>query len=178
MDPAVTKDGEELLLGRDREDGAAAEQSRKDTQSLRRLVAANIGNVLEWYDFAVFGFFSSIWSKLFFDASNPASGVLDSFAVFGGAFLMRPFGEWPRNHRMSLINRAFLVGFKGGALMGYVGDIYGRKIALIYMLALMSGCSFLLGCMPTYEHIGVFAPILLVLLRLLQGLSVGGQLIG
>jgi MHS family proline/betaine transporter-like MFS transporter len=120
-------------------------------------VAGVAGNVLEWYDFAVFGYFGDIIGEVFF-APGPdgeVASVEDSFLVFGGAFLMRPIG---------------------GMLLGYVGDVYGRKKALVISVFLMAFPTFFMGCLPGYRQIGDWAIVLLVLIRLLQGLSVGGQL--
>lgn len=128
-------------------------------------VAGVMGNVLEWYDFALFGFFSDIIAKVFFPPSAEAAtsstgeyyddNLLMSFAVYGGAFLMRPVG---------------------GVIIGYMGDKYGRKHALVLSLTLMAVPTCAMGCLPTYEQVGVLSTILLVCCRLLQGMSVGGQL--
>ena len=121
--------------------------------------AGTLGNVLEWYDFALFGFFSDIIAELFFPPSNTADGtnenLVRSFAVYGGAFIMRPVG---------------------GAVIGYLGDKYGRKHALVTSLFLMAVPTFAMGCLPTYAQIGWWSTLLLVICRLLQGMSVGGQL--
>ena len=121
-----------------------------------RTLAGVMGNVLEWYDFAVFGFFSDILGKVFFpkDQSEDLS-VMESFAVFGGAFLMRPVG---------------------GLVIGYIGDTQGRKKALEISIFLMALATTLMGCLPTYQQIGNSAILLLLLVRMIQGLSVGGQL--
>lgn len=113
-----------------------------------------------------FGFFSDIIGQVFFPPSStvPTSStggeyyddnLLKSFAVFGSAFLMRPFG---------------------GMIIGYLGDKYGRKYALVLSLFLMAVPTFIMGCLPTYEQVGALSTVLLVLCRLLQGISVGGQL--
>lgn len=114
------------------------------------------GNVLEWYDFAVFGFFSDILGMVFFSKDQSEDlRVMESFAVFGGAFLMRPVG---------------------GIVIGYIGDVQGRKKALEISIFLMAIATSAMGCLPTYEQVGPFAIVLLVLVRMLQGMSVGGQL--
>jgi MHS family proline/betaine transporter-like MFS transporter len=122
-----------------------------------KTVAGVAGNVLEWYDFAVFGFFSDILGSVFFPPSqtDDDSNVLESFAVFGGAFLMRPIG---------------------GLVIGYLGDVWGRKYALEVSIFLMAIATTLMGCLPTYQQIGTPAVVLLLLVRMLQGFSVGGQL--
>lgn len=120
-------------------------------------LAGVAGNALEWYDFAVFGYFSDVLGATFFPPNQPGnSQLIESFAVFGGAFIMRPVG---------------------GLLMGYLGDVYGRKTALEVSIFLMAVPTFCMGCLPTYERVGCWAYILLILVRLLQGMSVGGQLI-
>ncbi|CAJ1936007.1 unnamed protein product [Cylindrotheca closterium] len=121
-----------------------------------KTLAGVAGNVLEWYDFAVFGYFSDILGKVFFpphQAENVA--LMEAFAVFGGAFVMRPLG---------------------GILMGHLGDLYGSKTALQGSIFLMAVPTFAMGCLPTYAQVGAWSYTLLILVRLLQGLSVGGQL--
>jgi MHS family proline/betaine transporter-like MFS transporter len=125
----------------------------------KQTIAGTLGNVLEWYDFAIFGFFSDIIAQLFFPPADTSDGtnenLLRSFAVYGGAFMMRPVG---------------------GITIGYLGDKYGRKHALVTSLFLMAVPTFAMGCLPTYAQIGSWSTGLLVLCRLLQGMSVGGQL--
>jgi len=119
-------------------------------------IAGVLGNVLEWYDFALFGYFSDIIAQVFFPPSSTGdTNLIQSFAVFGGAFLMRPIG---------------------GLTIGYIGDKYGRKKALTLSLFLMAFPTFFMGLLPTYDAVGNLAIFLLVILRLLQGMSVGGQL--
>ncbi|CAJ1933906.1 unnamed protein product [Cylindrotheca closterium] len=134
-------------------------QNTKPRSSLHeslKTFAGVAGNVLEWYDFAIFGFFSDVLGVVFFpkDQSEDLS-VMESFAVFGGAFLMRPLG---------------------GVIIGYIGDTRGRKHALEISLFLMAFATTLMGCLPTYDQIGNGAILFLLLVRMLQGLSVGGQL--
>lgn len=120
-------------------------------------LAGVAGNVLEWYDFAVFGYFGDILGEVFFPPHQKGNAsTSESFLVFGVAFLMRPIG---------------------GMMMGYIGDLYGRKKALVISIFLMAFPTFLMGCLPGYSHIGDWAIVLLVFVRLLQGLSVGGQLV-
>mmetsp|Transcript_35727 Transcript_35727/g.53258 ORF Transcript_35727/g.53258 Transcript_35727/m.53258 type:complete len:468 (-) Transcript_35727:177-1580(-) len=136
-----------------------AVQPTKPTISKRKAVLITIagvaGNVLEWYDFAVFGFFSDVIASVFFPPQQDNYALIESFVVFGIAFWMRPVG---------------------GILLGYVGDKFGRKRALEYSIFLMAIPTFLMGCLPGYEQIGPLAIVLLAIVRLLQGLSVGGQL--
>lgn len=115
-----------------------------------------IGNVLEWYDFAVFGYLSDVLGEVFFPPQANHSATVESLAVFGGAFLMRPVG---------------------GLLLGYLGDTYGRDKALVWSIFLMAGPTFLMGCLPSYDQVGSIAIVLLIVVRCLQGLSVGGQLV-
>ncbi|KAL7567974.1 hypothetical protein ACA910_019682 [Epithemia clementina (nom. ined.)] len=119
-------------------------------------IAGVAGNILEWYDFAVFGFFSDIIGEVFFPPQAGHSQTVESFVVFGLAFLMRPVG---------------------GVIMGYIGDVYGRKKALVLSIFLMAFPTFAMGCLPSYDRVGPIAIVLLILTRMLQGMSVGGQLV-
>jgi MHS family proline/betaine transporter-like MFS transporter len=123
----------------------------------RTVVAGAVGNVLEWYDFGLFGYFAPILARQFLPAEDKLASLLGTFSVFATGFLMRPFG---------------------GLLFGYVGDRLGRKRALELSVLLMAGSTTLLGFLPTHASIGVAAPLLLTLIRMLQGLSVGGEYIG
>ena len=118
-------------------------------------LAGIAGNVLEWYDFAVFGCFGDVIGHVFFPPQQGHTQTVQSFAVFGLAFFMRPIG---------------------GLMMGWIGDVVGRREALVASIFLMAVPTFLMGCLPTYEQVGPLAIWLLVATRLLQGLSVGGQL--
>ncbi|MCS7199486.1 MAG: MFS transporter [Caldimicrobium sp.] len=113
-----------------------------------------VGNILEWYDFIIYGYFASQFAKLFFPASDPVVSLILSFSTFAMGFFARPIG-------------AFFIG--------YLGDRKGRKPALLVSIILMAIPSFLIIFLPTYETIGILAPILLTLLRLLQGFSAGGE---
>jgi MHS family proline/betaine transporter-like MFS transporter len=129
-----------------------------DHKSLRAIVIAGMaGNVMEWYDFALFGYFAPIIAKLFFPSDNHVVSLINTFGVFAAGFLMRPIGA---------------------ALFGHLGDTRGRKHALAWSVLLMALPTFCMGLLPTYAHIGVAAPMLLTLLRLFQGLSVGGEYTG
>lgn len=131
--------------------------STNDDPTAFNTIAGVLGNVLEWYDFALFGFFSDIIAVKFFppSSSQDNTNLLYSFALFGGAFLMRPIG---------------------GLAIGYIGDKHGRKTALTFALFLMGIPTFAMGCLPTYEAVGSLSIVLLAICRLLQGMSVGGQL--
>ena len=126
-----------------------------DFRSRLRLIAAGtIGNVLEWYDFAIYGYFAVPIGKTFFPQSSAVSQVLAAFGVFAVGYLMRPLG---------------------GALTGTIGDRYGRRAALTFSVTAMAVPTFLVGILPGYETFGIAAPVLLTLLRMIQGLSVGGE---
>ena len=120
----------------------------------RMLFAGALGNALEWYDFAAYGFLAAIFAKNFFPNSDPFVGLIAAFGVFAASFLMRPFG---------------------GVLFGHIGDRYGRRYALYLSAGMMSASTVCIGLLPTYATIGAMAPVLLVALRLVQGLSIGGE---
>lgn len=123
-------------------------------QHKRALVAACIGNFIEYFDFVIYGYFAPVIGALFFPADDPASSLLLTFAVFAISYASRPLG---------------------GVLFGHLGDRYGRKTPLAIAIILIAGATTLIGLMPTYSAIGVAAPILLTSLRLIQGISVGGE---
>lgn len=118
------------------------------------IVGAGVGNVLEWYDFTVYAYLAGIIGKLFFDATNETAALLATFAVFGVGFVARPIG---------------------GILIGLFGDRYGRKPALLLTFAMIAVSTGVIGLLPTYASIGLAAPILLVVARLAQGVSAGGE---
>jgi MHS family proline/betaine transporter-like MFS transporter len=120
-------------------------------------LAGVVGNVLEWYDFAVFGFFAPLIAEQFFPAADRTASLLAAFGVFAGAYFMRPLG---------------------GVLFGQLGDRLGRKTALQLSVMMMALPTMCIGLLPTHARIGLAAPLLLVGLRLVQGLSVGGELVG
>lgn len=118
------------------------------------LVAGFIGNVLEWYDFALYGYMAGILSGLFFPGENETAGLLATYGVFAAGFLMRPLGS---------------------GLFGWLGDTVGRSRTMLISVALMALPTLALGCLPTFSTAGLLAPALLVIVRLTQGLSVGGE---
>ena len=124
-----------------------------------RLASASIaGKALEYYDFAVYNTLAAlVFNKLFFPTFDPISGTLLSFATFWVGYLSRPFG---------------------GILFGHLGDRHGRRFVLVITLALMGITTLLIGLLPTYAQIGVYAPILLVTLRFAQGVALGGEWAG
>ena len=127
------------------------------TVRIRTSLTGSIGNVLEWYDFAVFGFFVPFISSQFFPSDDPVSGLINTFGVFAAGYLVRPIG---------------------GVFFGQVGDRLGRKRALQISIMTMAVPTTLITFLPTHAQVGVLAPALLVILRLAQGLSVGGEFIG
>jgi MFS family permease len=121
-------------------------------------VAAWIGSALEYFDFFIYGTAAAlVFGKVFFPTSDPATGTLLALATFGVGYLARPVGA---------------------VFLGHIGDRFGRKRVLVATLLLMGAATFLVGCLPTYADIGVGAPVLLVALRLLQGLSAAGEQAG
>jgi len=120
----------------------------------RIILAGLVGNVMEWYDFAVYGYFASVLGHLFFPSDDPSVSLIAAFGAFAAGFLVRPLG---------------------GLLFGRIGDLVGRRRALILSVMAMAVPTVLIGFLPTYETIGIAAPILIVVLRIVQGLSVGGE---
>jgi MFS family permease len=118
-------------------------------------LASSIGSVLEYYDFFIYGTAAAlVFGKVFFPDSDPATGTLLSFATYGVGYVARPVGAF---------------------FMGHLGDHYGRKRVLVLTIVMMGLSTFLVGCLPTYNDIGLWAPALLVALRLLQGFSASGE---
>lgn len=123
--------------------------------SFKAASAAMVGTAIEWYDFFIFGTASAlVFGQLFFPNDTPLMGTLSSFGVFAAGFIARPFG---------------------GFVFGHLGDRIGRKATLVATLMLMGVATTLIGLLPTAATIGIWAPILLVLLRLVQGFAVGGE---
>ena len=130
--------------------------SPSSNASIRRVaIASFIGTTIEWYDFFLYGTASAlIFNKLFFPNYDPLTGTLASFGTYAVGFAARPIG---------------------GIVCGHFGDKVGRKSMLILTLLIMGIATFLIGCLPTYNQIGIWAPILLVVLRVAQGFGVGGE---
>ncbi|MGW8265844.1 MAG: MFS transporter [Longimicrobiales bacterium] len=118
------------------------------------VAAAVVGNVLEWYDFAVYSFLAAIIGRNFFPSGDPSAEILYSFAVFGMGFLARPLG---------------------GIVIGRLGDVRGRKTALLLTIFLMAAGTVLMGLAPTYATAGIFGPFVILVARLIQGFSAGGE---
>jgi len=123
-------------------------------QTRRAVSAAVIGNVLEWYDFSVYAFVAVIIARKFFPQGNDVIALLGTFLAFGLGFVARPLG---------------------GIILGRLGDTQGRKAALLITIALMAVGTVMVGVLPTYAAIGIAAPLLLVVARLMQGFSAGGE---
>ena len=134
--------------------GVITQEFRSPRAVRRGIIAGVIGNILEWYDFALFGFFALQIGAHFFPADDPTASLLAAFGTFAAGFLMRPLG---------------------GVLFGWIGDRFGRKHALIWSVMAMAFPSFFIGVLPGTATMGLAAPILLVAFRLLQGLAVGGE---
>src|SRR5689334_1995229 len=118
------------------------------------ITASSVGTLIEWYDFYIFGSLSTIIAKKFFPDTNPTTALLATLATFAAGFIVRPFGA---------------------LVFGRLGDIIGRKYTFLLTLILMGGSTFLIGLVPSYSTIGGLAPVLVLLLRLLQGLALGGE---
>jgi len=135
---------------------AVPETDRK--KKLRQIIlSCTIGNALEWYDFALYGYFATIIGDLFFPSTSQFASLMATFGVFAAGFLMRPIG---------------------GLIFGYIGDKIDRKKALLWSVYLMAIPTAAIGFIPTYEQIGWMAPVLLTLIRLSQGISMGGGFTG
>jgi MFS transporter, MHS family, shikimate and dehydroshikimate transport protein len=134
----------------------AAQAQGEDRQNLRKVVAASfIGTTIEWYDFFLYGTAAAlVFGDLFFPGSSPLIGTLSAFGTFAVGFCARPLG---------------------GLIFGHFGDRIGRKTMLVTSLLIMGLATFLIGCLPTHATIGIWAPILLVVLRFAQGIGVGGE---
>jgi MHS family proline/betaine transporter-like MFS transporter len=120
----------------------------------RVTIAGTVGNVMEWYDFAVYGYFAATIGQHFFPAEDPFTSLIAAFGVFAAGFMMRPLG---------------------GIVFGHIGDRVGRKAALTISVLAMAIPTFLIGVLPDHAALGPAAGVLLVLLRMVQGLSVGGE---
>jgi MHS family proline/betaine transporter-like MFS transporter len=126
----------------------------KPVKKHSKLLAGFIGNVVEWYDFALYGYMASFLSKLFFPDKDHLASLLATYGVFAAGFIMRPLGS---------------------AVFGWLGDTIGRSRTMLISVMLMALPTVALGLLPTYATAGVWAPVLLIIVRLAQGLSVGGE---
>ncbi|HFC05476.1 MAG TPA: MFS transporter [Rhizobiales bacterium] len=123
-------------------------------QQRKARLAGTIGNVVEWYDFALYGYLAAIIGRLFFPNEDPSASLLASYGVFAAGFVMRPLG---------------------GTVFGWLGDTIGRGRTMLISVAMMAFPTVALGLLPDYHTIGFAAPVLLVIIRMIQGLSVGGE---
>ncbi|HQW67825.1 MAG TPA: MFS transporter, partial [Gemmatimonadales bacterium] len=125
------------------------------TRDARRvIVASSLGTVFEWYDFYLYGSLAAIISRQFFSGVNPTAGFIFALLAFAAGFAVRPFGA---------------------LVFGRLGDLVGRKHTFLVTIVIMGGSTFVVGILPTYASIGLAAPVILVLLRMLQGLALGGE---
>ncbi|MFE2999639.1 MFS transporter [Nocardia sp. NPDC059246] len=125
-----------------------------DAPRRKVLLAGAIGNFVEWYDFALYGFFATTIASVFFPKTNPTAALLATFGIYAVTFVVRPLG---------------------GIVFGHLGDRMGRRFTLLMSVLLMCAGTFIIGILPGYAQIGVAAPVLLLLCRLMQGFSVGGE---
>ncbi|MDQ2657979.1 MAG: MHS family MFS transporter [Bacteroidota bacterium] len=126
-----------------------------DTRKLWSVItASSVGTLIEWYDFYIFGSLAVIFSEHFFPTGNPTVAFLNTLGIFGAGFVVRPFGA---------------------LVFGRLGDLIGRKYTFLVTLIIMGGSTFAIGLIPGYDTLGIFAPLIVLLLRLLQGLALGGE---
>ena len=132
----------------------STQQQTRHRLPVRTLIAASVGNAVEWYDWTVFATFSIYFATQIFSASNESLAFIGTFATYAVAFFFRPLG---------------------GVLLGRYADLRGRKQAMLMTIALMAGGSFVIAILPTYDMVGWLAPILLLVARIAQGMSLGGE---
>src|SRR5689334_18928485 len=126
-----------------------------DSFNIRKVIAASsVGTMIEWYDFYIFGMLATTISKEFFPQDNPTAALINTLAIFAAGFIVRPFGA---------------------LVFGRLGDLIGRKYTFLLTLILMGSSTFAIGLIPNFSHIGYAAPVLVLLLRLIQGLALGGE---
>ncbi|MEQ4530075.1 MAG: MFS transporter [Mixta sp.] len=125
-----------------------------DRARIRAIIGASSGNLVEWFDFYVYSFCSLYFAHIFFPTGNTTTQLVQTAGVFAAGFLMRPIGGW---------------------LFGWIGDRHGRKKSMLISVCMMCFGSLVIACLPGYATLGIWAPILLLLARLFQGLSVGGE---
>src|SRR5437868_1265095 len=133
---------------------AAPERTITRSEERRVIFASSLGTVFEWYDFYLYATLAPFFAALFFPSGNATAALLSAFVTYAAGFLVRPFGA---------------------LVFGRVGDIVGRKYTFLVTIVFMGASTFAVGLLPTYSAIGWGAPILLVLLRLVQGLALGGE---
>ena len=129
--------------------------NNNETKGIWKVIgASSVGTLIEWYDFYIFGSLATVIANQFFPKTNPTAALLSTLATFAAGFIVRPFGA---------------------LVFGRLGDLIGRKYTFLLTLILMGGSTFAIGLVPSYESIGFAAPIIVLLLRLLQGLALGGE---
>src|SRR4051795_681873 len=131
---------------------AVLQISRQEERKV--IFASSLGTVFEWYDFYLYATLAPFFAALFFPKGNETAALLSAFATYAAGFLVRPFGA---------------------LVFGRIGDLVGRKYTFLVTIVVMGASTFAVGLLPSYETLGIFAPILLTLLRLLQGLALGGE---
>ncbi|SAK89485.1 general substrate transporter [Caballeronia calidae] len=134
---------------------AAHDSPRVSSASSRAVTAAVVGNILEWFDFGTYAFLATVIAKVMFPAGDDFAAMLGTFGAFGLGFAARPLGA---------------------IIFGWLGDVKGRKWTLTFVMPLMAAATLFMALLPSYASIGIMAPILLVAARMLQGISVGGEL--
>src|SRR5579884_1749962 len=134
--------------------GSSAVAGRTEYPIKRIIFASSLGTMIEWYDFYIFGSLAAVMSPLLFPGKDPVWDMIKYWALFATGFVVRPFGA---------------------LVFGRIGDLIGRKYAFLVTLTIMGLSTFLLGCIPTYAAIGLLAPTIVLVLRLLQGLALGGE---
>src|SRR6266850_6538348 len=134
--------------------GTGAARSELAPEEKRVIFASSLGTVFEWYDFYLYATLAPFFAALFFPPGNATAALLSSFVTYAAGFLVRPFGA---------------------LVFGRIGDLVGRKYTFLVTITVMGASTFLVGLLPRYQTIGVAAPILLTVLRLLQGLALGGE---
>jgi MFS family permease len=131
------------------------ETAARTEYPIKRIIfASSLGTMIEWYDFYIFGSLAAVMSALLFPGKDPTWDLIKTWALFATGFVVRPFGA---------------------LVFGRIGDMIGRKYAFMVTLSIMGLSTFLIGCLPTYAAIGFAAPLILLVLRLLQGLALGGE---
>ena len=134
---------------------AAAAHDREDTRGIWKVIGASaVGTMIEWYDFYIFGTLATVIAPLFYPRATTPLALIAYLSTFAVGFVVRPFGA---------------------LFFGRIGDLVGRKYAFLVTLLIMGGATALIGLLPTYETIGILAPILLLVIRILQGLALGGE---
>src|SRR6202161_3299963 len=136
-----------MTINRERTGGMTSEEKLV-------IFASSLGTIFEWYDFYLYAVLAPFFAALFFPTGNDTAALLSAFATYAAGFLIRPFGA---------------------VIFGRIGDLVGRKYTFLVTIMVMGSATFLVGVLPTYASIGWLAPILLVSLRLLQGLALGGE---